>query len=805
MGRYLALLIALLAGSWIAFNDQLLPESKPAGAPATEFSAERAFSDVARLGARPHPIGSPENARVRDEIVRRMAELGLSPEVRRGVGVQEPKWQPDLVVAGPVENVVGVLPGRDRSAPALALMAHYDSVPGSPGAADDIMGVAAALETVRAIRARGTPARDVIVLITDGEEAGLLGANHFFRRDPMAKRIGLVMNLEARGSTGRVNMFQTSRENGELIETFQRTAKRPASSSLSVLIYEKMPNDTDLTETLRAGIPGLNYAIIGRQFDYHSATSTPANLDRGSLQDMGTQALAMAGDIAFAEQLPGRAPSLEYSNLFGDVVVAYPMWFGWVLILAAVVLMAFAVRWARQSGEFEATDILRGMGALAFAGVGTVAILQFARLLTGAGFGFVEQRFLLAQSVRWEWAIMTLSLGFLILSAGDMARGRRWMAAVPLVFGLACSAFGQFDIIGAVSGVTAAVIGVFVYARPASRKGAWAGALCLGLLIAILLQALAPGAAHIVTWPLLVGAVGAAATALSARRGVLPLSLLVVLAAAALGWQGGISHFAFEAMDLMPIFSLQMITAGLVLWPLAQPDTGAQKGLVIGGLLLLVGLVLTLVIRAEEPWSPRYPQVSYVGYLVDQDSGKAWRYSPPEMESPWSERVLRAEGGSVETLSHFAWRKPMLAASAPPVAEPSPEFALSEAADGSLRLATATPPGARTLQLQLRSNTPARLTAVAGVPTNVPLAPGQWVKLAWQAPGDGLELAVRPAGPGRLEVRYVAGFDRWPAGVAPLPPRPADIMAWGESDSTFVAGTRAFTWGTAVERLSEAP
>ncbi|WP_197416888.1 hypothetical protein, partial [Streptococcus sp. CCH8-C6] len=79
---------------------------------------------------------------------------------------------------------------------------------------------------------------------------------------------------------------------------------------------------------------------------------------------------------------------------------------------------------------------------------------------------------------------------------------------------------------------------------------------------------------------------------------------LVVLAAAALGWQGGISHFAYEGMDLMPLFAIQMITAGLVLWPLAQPDTGAQKGLVIGGLLLAGGLAMTLIIRAEDPWTP---------------------------------------------------------------------------------------------------------------------------------------------------------------------------------------------------------
>jgi hypothetical protein len=710
------------------------------------------------------------------------------------VGVLQPEQAPDLVVAGPVENVVGVLPGRDRTKPALAIMSHYDSVPGSPGAADDIMGVASTLEAVRAIKARGTPARDVMVIVTDGEEAGLLGANHFFRRDPLAKRVGLVLNLEARGSSGRVNMFQTSRQNGALIDLYQRTAVRPASSSLSVMIYERMPNDTDLTESLDAGIAGMNYAIIGRQFDYHSATSTPANLERGSLQDMGSQLLAAAGEAAFASELPGKKASPIYSNLFGDVVVAYPKWFGWVLLLVCAGLLAFAVRWARHSGEFPATDILRGMGALLFGALGSVAVLQFARRLTGAEFGFIEQRFLLAQVAPWEWAIMLLSLGFLMLAAGDLARGRRWMAAIPVLLGLGCSAFGEFDIIGAVTGVLAGVIGLFVYNTQTTRKGAWAGVLLLGLILSVVVQALFPDASYVLVWPLLVGCVGAAATALSAKRGIVPMALLVILAAAALGWQGGISHFAYEGMDLMPLFAIQMITAGLVLWPLAQPDTGAQKGLVIGGLLLAGGLAMTLIIRAEDPWTPRYPQVSYVGYHVDQDTGRAWRYSPPTMGGPWTDAVLRAEGGPVERLSHWAWRQPMLAASAPPVAEAPPSLELGRAPDGSLLLSAAPPSGARTLELRLRSSVGGQVTRVAGVPAEMALPPGQWVRVYWLSAGTGVDIGVRPAGAGRLDVRYVAGFDRWPAGVAPLPARPADLMPWDSSDSTFVSGTRSFTW-----------
>jgi hypothetical protein len=130
-----------------------------------------------------------------------------------------------------------------------------------------------------------------------------------------------------------------------------------------------MPNDTDLTEALAVGLPGLNYAITGRAFDYHSPTATPENLDRRSLQDMGTQALSFASEAAFAPELPGPAPSPVYANLFGDIVIAYPVWLGWLLIAVIVVLLAFAVRWARLSGEFPAIDILHGAGALAFGAV----------------------------------------------------------------------------------------------------------------------------------------------------------------------------------------------------------------------------------------------------------------------------------------------------------------------------------------------------------------------------------------------------------------------------------------------------
>ncbi len=254
MGRVLALVAALIAATVIAWTTEKTPTPRGADAPPAVFSAERAMADVRVIGSVPHPIGSAANQVVRDHLVTRMTALGLSPHIHRGAGLFDATRNGALYIGGgQVENVIGILPGRDRSVPALALMAHYDSVPGSPGAADDAAGVASLLETVRAIKARGVPARDVIVLITDGEESGLLGAQAFFQRNPLAKRIGFLVNTEARGGGGRVQMFQTGPASGGAIAVLKANGLHPNATSLTGYIYERMPNDTDFTVSAQPG------------------------------------------------------------------------------------------------------------------------------------------------------------------------------------------------------------------------------------------------------------------------------------------------------------------------------------------------------------------------------------------------------------------------------------------------------------------------------------------------------------------------------------------------------------------------
>lgn len=794
MGRLLALIGALIAAAAIAWVGLKPPGPQPASAPAVAFSAARAMGDVRLLATEPHPIGTTANRRVRDQLIARMTALGLSPEIRPGVGAQVPKWASNVLIAGRVENVVGVLPGRDRAAPALALMAHYDSVPASSGAADDIAGVASALETIRAIKAKGVPARDVMLVITDGEEAGLLGANAFFRRDPLAKRIGFVINMEARGSAGRVQMFQTGAQNGETVKLLTGAARRPQASSLSVFIYENMPNDTDFTEVKKAGIGGLNYAFAGRQFDYHSPTSTPATMHEGTLQDMGDQVLAAASAAAFAAALPKATPAVVYNNVFGDMILAYPGWVGWLILIGSAGLIGLGIQRARRVDAFPWLDVLRGAGAGLFAVVGTAAVLHFARRCTGAAFGYFEQRVLLAQVHRWEIAVMLLGVGFLVWAAAEIARGRRNVALLPLVAGIAGSAFGGFDKVGLILGVTAAVLGVVAYGRATSRPGAWAGVLILGLVAAIAGQAYAPAAAAVLAWPLALASVGAAATALACRKSYGNLAILGVLAAIGLGWIGQIAHTAFISLDLVEILAAMALLAALLIWPLAQVEEGAPPARLIGPVLTALGFVLMLAVRLNHPWDARHPQATYVVYEVDQDAGRASIVSTMPERADWATQVLKSGGGPIARVKDPNWTQPVDSAPAAFVQEPAPTISFAKQPDGTLRLSVAAAPEAVGLILRLKPSVAMTLESISGAPIRMDLKAGAVSRIGWSGAPATVDLVLRPAGAGTLQAAYAQQLPRWPAGVAPLPKRPVDVMPFDRSDGTLVTGTRGLAW-----------
>lgn len=794
MGRNIALIVCLIAAFAWAWAAERTPEPRPANAPAAEFSAARAMGDIEIIAKAPHPIGSPANAAARDYLLSRMTALGLSPQVQRAETLrQRDNW----IGGGTVENIVGVLPGKDRTAPAVALMAHYDSVPGSPGAADDAAGAAAALEIVRALKTEGRPARDVIILLTDGEESGLLGAQAFFDEHPLAGRIGFMLNMEARGGGGRAQMFQTGAGNGETVELFRKVTTSPTASSLTVFLYEHMPNDTDFSVSKAKGVPGLNYAFIGSQFDYHSPSSTPANLDKGSLQHLGEQGLAATRQAAFAANLPAKTPDLVYASGLGGPVIAYPPMVGWLLLAATAVMIGVGIVRARRAEALQWTDLLKGAGGALYGGLLAAALFRLARHATGAGFGFLQQHYLLAQVTRWELALALLGVGVLTMAAAASGRGRTRLAGglLALGVGLASSAFGAFDMIGAVLGGLAALLAVASFGRPAGVSGSWAGVLILGLVAAIALQALAPPTAFLIAWPLALAALTAATTALAARRSLPTLVSLTLTGVVGVAWILGFAHGVFEGLDQPEMLGAFVWLAALAIWPLAQPPVDQKGSRLAAMAVVLLGVIAVGVVRFDPPWSARFPQATHVAYYVEPAGGRTLRVSDAPGLTAWTKAALTADGGTVEKLRLPALRRgEVWAAKAKPIAATPIKSELIAQPDGTHGLRLTPPPGARTLIISLKSESGLTGAAINGRP--IKLAPGKdGTRIFWEAPsGQPLTVTFQAPAPGALEAHYAAVIEQWPAEAKPLPARPADLMAWGASDATVVGGAQRFTW-----------
>lgn len=79
-------------------------------------------------------------------------------------------------------NIVGEIPGTDKSSEFVVIGAHFDSWQGATGATDNAAGSAAMMEVLRILKATGlTPRRTIRIGLWGGEEEGLLGSREYVR------------------------------------------------------------------------------------------------------------------------------------------------------------------------------------------------------------------------------------------------------------------------------------------------------------------------------------------------------------------------------------------------------------------------------------------------------------------------------------------------------------------------------------------------------------------------------------------------------------------------------------------------
>ena len=341
------LLGLLCLGVW-ALAGQEPSTVAPGDAPSTEFSAGRAELVLARLLDRQgsHPAGGAGAAAMHQRLLDELARLGVPAQSLMGMSCYAGRGG---VSCATVRDIVAeVVPGDGK---AILLMAHLDSVAAGPGAADDASGVATILETIRALKAGGGAAtHPVIALFTDGEEIGLLGAKLFLQDETWRRRIGMVINAEARGDRGPSYLFQTSSGNGKLIDLYARSVARPATSSLYGEIYKYLPNDTDLTPFLAAGIAGYNFAFIGDAAAYHTPLDRVENLSAASLQSHGDNVLGLVRGLAGADFAALKSGDAIDVNLLRYWLPRLPALFAVPLAVTVFVLIVLAA-WFSPRGR----------------------------------------------------------------------------------------------------------------------------------------------------------------------------------------------------------------------------------------------------------------------------------------------------------------------------------------------------------------------------------------------------------------------------------------------------------------------
>jgi hypothetical protein len=752
-----AVLAVLALAGLAALRSIQPPAARAATDPVSEFSAERAFQTVRTIASTPHPAGSPANDAVREHLITALSGLGLSPEVQdtvseQGAGLSSSAGGTSLAR---VRNVVTVIPGT-ASTGRVFLIAHYDSAQIAPGANDDGAGTSTILETARALTSGERPRNDVVLVLTDAEEACLCGAKAFVEQHPLARDGGIALNLEARGSSGPAIMFETSAGNRRLVEIYAKTPY-PVGTSFAVEIYRLLPNDTDFTPFRQSPkFQGLNTAYIDGAAVYHAPTDKPEAMDRDSLQHHGDNALAMAREFGALDLTDlTNGGDATYFPVPG-LLVRYPGELVWPLAVLALVAV-LALGWVVRRRLFAAL------------GLALLPIIVAPVLAQGL--------WALLVMVRPEYGGMPI----------DPYR--------PMWYRLAVIALS-------------ALIVLVWYALLRRRIGAAAlavGGLTWLAILGVVLAGLAPGGSYLAALPALSVAVSALIATRLGERGAAAVLIIGALIPVVILLPTVVMLFPALGMPMAGVGAFLTVLLGLALLPvldLIHPAPGGARGPEalkarrLGALPTLVAAVAAIVCTATglavDRFDEEHPSLTHLMYALDADNGTARWLSEEATPQAWTARYVTGEPATVsDTLPAFGGEL-LRSGPAPAATLPAPALTLlSEEKSGDQR----------TMRLLLDPQRAVRFTTLH-VSAEVVSAsiggrtlaggPSGW-GFVFHAPAEtGVEIALTVRSSGPVTFRAMDGSDDLPS-IPGFQPRPAGVGVLGSHSSELVAVAKTYT------------
>lgn len=551
---FAGLIIIIVVGLFTILNYQPIP-AKPADTPADKFSAERVKRILERLfpGEIPHPIGSAEHGLVLDRIIGEFHALGMETEIQEtAIGTS---WRNYFNLKNLLVHIPGS--GGDKT---IIVMSHYDSVAAGPGIADDGHAVAATIEIARLLKEGEKLHHNVLLLITDGEEFGMLGARAFVRDNPaIMEDLVAVLNMEARGTSGPSFMFETGPGSSRLVGHFTGNSPKPLATSLFPAVYDQMPNDSDLSIFKDEGYPGLNFAFIGNLPHYHTPNDNLENLSLSSVQHQGENVYNALQAIANDESLPKSSGDVVFFDIAGLFVISWPNSSTSILATIALILIIVSIVILFRSKLLKLSQLIWSL-------ISFVLLLVFA---IASGYGVV----------------------FAFRAISD--ENSPWVA-YPLIF-------------IATVWVAASAMAMLVYwlfHKKVSATGAWASSWLWLSTLGVVLAFFMPGASYLLVFPSLIAGILGALFFLKILQksfyqflvfllpGLVTMALLIVL-----------SVVGYDALglDMSPI-----ITAPLALIYASAAPFLVQFSHKLLGLKFLVQLGLVVILIIVTIFFPAY-------------------------------------------------------------------------------------------------------------------------------------------------------------------------------------------------------
>jgi hypothetical protein len=730
MIQSIVVVLTIAAAVFAGLSSLAMPAVVPASAPATEFSAERAMEHIRVIAQAPHPVGSPEIAKVRAYIIAQLEEMGLAPEVQQTTALIPFR---DNVHASIVHNIIARIPGTDSSG-AMLLDAHYDSMPMTPGAADCTLCVATLLETARALLAGPALQNDVILLFTDDEELGpMAGAAAFVDQHAWIDQVELAFCFEGIGRTGPSLMFETGPDSGWLVREWGQVASHPVAQSWVYDVYQLTPINTDFTKFSEIGVAGLNFWNQVESTLYHTMLDNPETLDPRSVQHHGSNILSLlsrVGNLDLNEaQRPGDA---VYFTLLRGLLVNYSTaWSIPLAVLAGLLLVGLAVIGFRK-GQLSVRGALLGLLAT------LLSLVAAAGLATGAWMGIVQLHETY-QAMWWFGKVYNAPL--------------YWLAFVALAVAIAAAIHVLFK-------------------RKVKATSLAFGALLLVWLFALVTSILLPGLSYLFTWPLLFSALALGWVLWQESPDANSWRREMVLAAGAVPGLVILTPAVIVMLNFAPYIGASIFFVALLLGTLTpQLDLlmrtsirPRQWWLPAVALLVCVGFLVAGSLTAG--FDAAHPRPNAMAYLLNADAGQATWFSPGTRTDAWTAQFFSAETppergkvGELFPLARSGEFPLIIQGGAPTVALDAPQVEVIE--DGvaggvrTLRLRLSSPREAPIMFFDVEPRAAVRAIVIDGQRIDVSESEQNlWSMTHNTVPSEGIEitLEVEPSQPLTLQV-----------------------------------------------------